>query len=94
MRRRSRLAVTFVALLTVGWSVVSAQPSGSALAADPEAELARTRAQLAEARSAQQSLAATLDQQRAKLVQLQRRSADLDAQLDLAEAELNEVTAE
>ena len=35
MRRRSRLAVTFVALLTVGWSVVTTQPSGSALAADP-----------------------------------------------------------
>jgi murein DD-endopeptidase MepM/ murein hydrolase activator NlpD len=94
MRRRSRLAVTFVALLTVGWSVVTTQPSGSALAADPEAELARTRAELADAQSTQQSLAATLDRQRAELEQLKRRSADLDAQLDVARAELEAVTAE
>jgi murein DD-endopeptidase MepM/ murein hydrolase activator NlpD len=94
MRRRSRLAVTFVALLTVGWSVVSTQPSGSALAADPQAELAKTRAQLADAQSAQQSLAATLERQRADLAQLERRSADLDVQLDLARAELQAVTAE
>ena len=94
MRRRSHLSVALVALLTVGWSVVSTQPSGSALAADPEAELAQTRAQLADARSAQQSLAATLDRQRAELAQLQRRSADLDAQLDVARAELEAVTAE
>ncbi|HEX7173204.1 MAG TPA: peptidoglycan DD-metalloendopeptidase family protein [Candidatus Limnocylindria bacterium] len=94
MRRRSRLAVTFVALLTVGWTVLTAQPSGSALAADPEAELARTRAELADAQSAQQSLQATLDHQRAELSQLQRRSADLDVQLDLARAELAAVTAE
>ena len=94
MRRRSRLAVTFVALLTVGWSVVTTQPSGSALAADPEAQLAETRAQLADAQSAQQALAATLERQRAELTQLQRRSADLDGQLDLARAELAAVTAE
>ena len=94
MRRRSHLAVALVALLTVGWSVVSTQPSGSALAADPEAALAKTRAQLADAQSAQQSLAATLDRQRAELAQLQRRSADLDSQLDLARAELEAVTAE
>ncbi len=94
MRRRSRLAVTFVALLTVGWSVVTTQPSGSALAADPEAELAKTRAELADAQSTQLSLAATLDRQRAELEQLKRRSADLDAQLDVARAELEAVTAE
>jgi murein DD-endopeptidase MepM/ murein hydrolase activator NlpD len=94
MRRRSHLAVALVALLTVGWSVVSTQPSGSALAADPEAELAQTRAQLADAQSAQQSLAATLDRQRAELAQLKRRSADLDTQLDIARAELQAVTAE
>ena len=70
MRRRSRLAVTFVALLTVGWSVVTTQPSGSALAADPEAELAETRAQLADAQSTQQSLAAALERQRTELAQL------------------------
>ncbi|MGI8658277.1 MAG: peptidoglycan DD-metalloendopeptidase family protein [Candidatus Limnocylindria bacterium] len=94
MRRRSRLAVTFVALLTVGWSVVTTQPSGSALAADPEAKLAETRAQFADAQSAQQSLAATLARQRTELSQLQRTSADLDSQLDLARAELEAVTAE
>jgi len=94
MRRRSHLAVTVVALLTVGWSVVTTQPSGSALAADPEAQLAETRAQLADAQSAQQSLAATLQHQRSELAQLQRTSADLDTQLDLARAELEAVTAE
>lgn len=94
MRRRSRLAVTFVALLTVGWSVVTTQPSGSALAADPEAELAKTRAQLADAKSTQQSLAAAIDRQRAELAQLERRSADLSTKLDLARAELAAVTAE
>jgi len=94
MRRRSHLAVTFVALLTVGWSVVTTQPSGLALAADPEAQLAETRAELADAQSAQQSLAATLQRQKTELSQLQRTSADLDGQLDLARAELEEVTAE
>jgi murein DD-endopeptidase MepM/ murein hydrolase activator NlpD len=94
MRRRSRLAVTFVALVTVGWSVVTTQPSGSALAADPQAQLAETRAQLADAQSAQQSLAATLSRQRAQLQQLQQRSADLDRQLDAATAELAAVSAE
>jgi murein DD-endopeptidase MepM/ murein hydrolase activator NlpD len=94
MRRRSRLAVTFVALVTVGWSAVTSQPSGSALAADPAAQLAETRAQLADAQSAQQTLAATLERQRAELTQLQGRSADLDVQLDIARAELEAVTAE
>jgi murein DD-endopeptidase MepM/ murein hydrolase activator NlpD len=94
MRRRSRLSVTFVALLTVGWSVATTQPSGSALAADPEAQLAETRAQLADAQSAQQSLAATLERQRNELAQLQATSVDLDSQLDLARAELEAVTAE
>ena len=94
MRRRSGLAVTFVALLTVGWTVFTAQPSGSALAADPEAELARTRAELADAQSAQQSLQAAIDRQRAELAQLERRSADLDVQLDVARAELAAVTSE
>ena len=94
MRRRSRLTVTFVALVTVGWSAVTSQPSGSALAADPAAQLAETRAQLADAQSAQQALAATLERQRAELTQLQGRSADLDVQLDVARAELEAVTAE
>ena len=94
MRRRSHLAVALVALVTVAWNVVTTQPSGSALAADPAAQLAETRAQLADAQSAQQSLAATLDRQRAELTQLQNRSAALDSQLDVARAELEAVTAE
>jgi murein DD-endopeptidase MepM/ murein hydrolase activator NlpD len=94
MRRRSSLAVTFVALLTVGWTVLTSQPGGSALAADPESELARTRAELADARSAQESLESALDRQRGELAALQRRSADLDTQLDIARAELSAVTAE
>ena len=94
MRRRSHLAVALVALVTVAWNVVTTQPSGSALAADPAAQLAETRAQLADAQSAQQSLAATLDRQRAELTQLQNRSAALDSQLDIARAELEAVTAE
>ncbi len=94
MRRRSHLAVALVALLTVGWFAVSSRPSGSALAADPNAELAATREQLADARSAQQSLAATLEQQRSELAALRDRSAQLGTQLDLARAELAVVTAE
>jgi murein DD-endopeptidase MepM/ murein hydrolase activator NlpD len=94
MRRRSHLVVAFVALVTVGWNVATTQPSGSALAADPQAELQRTRAQLADARSAQQALAATLDKQRSELASLQRRSAELGSALDLARAELAAVTAE
>jgi len=94
MRRRSRLTVTFVALVMVGWSAVATQPSGSALAADPAAQLAETRAQLADAQSAQQALAATLERQRVELSQLQGRSAELDGQLDIARAELEAVTAE
>ncbi len=94
MRRRSSLAVTFVALLTVGWTVLTSQPGGSALAADPESELARTRAELADAQSAQESLEAALDRQRGELAALERRSADLDTQLDIARAELSAVTAE
>jgi len=94
MRRRSHLIVTVVALVAVGWSAVTTQPSGSALAADPQAELAKTREKLADAKSAQQSLAATLEQQRSELASLQQRSAQLGSQLDLARAELAAVTAE
>jgi murein DD-endopeptidase MepM/ murein hydrolase activator NlpD len=94
MRRRSHLVIAFVALAAIGWNVVTTQPSGSALAADPQAELQRTRAQLADARSAQQALSATLQKQRSELASLQRRSADLDSALDLARAELAAVTAE
>jgi murein DD-endopeptidase MepM/ murein hydrolase activator NlpD len=94
MRRRSSLAVTFVALLTVGWSVVASQPGGSALAADPQSELDATRAALQDARASQRRLQDTLAQQRSELTQLERQSADLDSKLDLARAELAAVTAE
>jgi murein DD-endopeptidase MepM/ murein hydrolase activator NlpD len=94
MRRRSHLVVAIVALVTVGWNVVTTQPGGSALAADPEAALRRTRAQLADARSAQQALEATLDRQRSELAALQARSAELGTALDVARAELAAVTAE
>ena len=94
MRRRSHLVVTVVALVAVGWSAVTTQPSGSALAADPQAELAKTREQLADAQSAQQSLAAALDRQRSELASLRQRSAQLGNQLDVARAELAAVSAE
>jgi murein DD-endopeptidase MepM/ murein hydrolase activator NlpD len=94
MRRRSHLAVAFVALAAVGWNVVTTQPSGSALAADPQAELQRTRAHLADARSAQQALSATLEKQRSELASLQDRSKQLGSALDIARAELAAVTAE
>src|SRR4029453_17135516 len=94
MRRRSHLFVAFVALVTVGWNVVTTQPGGSALAADPQAELQRTRAQLADARTAQQALSATLQRQRSDLATLERRSNELDGALDLARAGPAAVTAE
>src|SRR6185503_5120548 len=94
MRRRSHLFVAFVALVTVGWNVVTTQPGGSALAADPQAELQQTRAQLADARTAQQALSATLQRQRSELADLERRSNELGTALDLARAELAAVTAE
>ena len=94
MRRRSHLFVAFVALVTVGWNVVTTQPGGSALAADPQAELQHTRAQLADARTAQQALSATLQRQRSELADLEHRSNQLGNALDLARAELAAVTAE
>jgi murein DD-endopeptidase MepM/ murein hydrolase activator NlpD len=94
MKRRSGLAVAFVALLTVGWTVVTTDPSDRALAADPQSELAETRAKLADAQSARAALAATLEQQRDELTQLRQHSAALDGQLDVARAELAAVNAE
>ncbi|MGZ8512004.1 MAG: peptidoglycan DD-metalloendopeptidase family protein, partial [Candidatus Limnocylindria bacterium] len=94
MRRRSRLSVTFVALVIVGWSVVTTQPSGSALAADPEAELAQTQQQLADAQSAQQSLEAAAARQRDQLAQLKSESSRLEGTLNAARAELQAVTNE
>ena len=94
MRRRSRLSVTFVALVIVGWSVVTTEPSGLALAADPEAELAQTQQQLADAQSAQQSLEAAAARQRDQLAQLKSESARLEGRLIAARAELQSVTNE
>lgn len=94
MRRRSLLTVLVVALLTVGWSVVTNPPGGSALAADPEAQLAATRAALEDARASQRRLQDTLAQQRAELAQLKSQSAELGNRLDTARAELAAVTAE
>jgi murein DD-endopeptidase MepM/ murein hydrolase activator NlpD len=94
MRRRSHLAVTLVALLTVGSSVVTTDPSGSARAADPQTELQRTQQQLAQAQATQQQLQSALEQQRAHLAQLQANSAQLSVQLAVARDELASVTAE
>jgi murein DD-endopeptidase MepM/ murein hydrolase activator NlpD len=93
MRRRSHLAVTLVALLTVGASIVTTTPRGSALAADPQHQLAATQAQLADARAARESLQARLDQQRGRLAELQVQAGNLASALDLARAELADVSA-
>lgn len=94
MRRRSGLAVAFVALLTVGWTVVSTHPGDHARAADPQSELAETKAKLADAKEAQSALSDTLARQRAELAELEDRSAELDGALDQARAELASTSAE
>ncbi len=93
MRRRSHLAVTLVALLTVGASIVTTTPRGSALAADPQHQLAATQAQLADAHAARESLQARLDQQRTRLAELQTEATDLASALDVARAQLADVTS-
>ena len=85
MSRRSRLAVTLLALVVVSLNVVSTTPRDSALAADPS---------LAEAQRQQQQLRDQVASQRATLDQLKAQSATLGTQLDAARAELGEVTAE
>lgn len=94
MRRRSHLAVTLVALLTVGASIVTTTPRGSALAADPQHQLAATQAQLADAQAARESLQARLDQQRGRLAELQTEASNLASALDVARAELADVTSQ
>jgi murein DD-endopeptidase MepM/ murein hydrolase activator NlpD len=84
MRRRSHLAITFVALVMVGTSFVSSTPRDQAQAADP----------LADALAQQQELEETLEQQRAALAELKATSATLAGRLNTAEAELAAVTAE
>lgn len=84
MKRRSPLAITLIALLMVGTSIVSPSPRDLAQAADP----------LAEAKAEQQALAAALEAQKASLAALKAESASLAIKLDLAKAELSAVTAE
>lgn len=84
MRRRSRLAVTLVALLTVSGLIVGGDPRDPVLAADP---ISRAKAERA-------SIERELDAQRTRLEDLRATSASLSSQLDQAEAELRNVTAE
>ena len=85
MTRRSRLTVTFVALVAVGFNVVSTTPRDPALAADPS---------LAQAQAQQQQLRQQIAAQRAQLAELSAQSATLGRQLDVAKAQLADVTAE
>jgi murein DD-endopeptidase MepM/ murein hydrolase activator NlpD len=84
MRRRSRLAVTLVALLAVGTSIVGTQPSGPAHAADP----------ISQAKARQEQLERTVRQQEQQLAELRAAGAQLSSSLKAAEAELSELTAE
>ena len=84
MRRRSHLAITLIALLMVGTSIVSSSPRDSAQAADP----------LADAKAQQNSLESTLSAQRAALAALKAKSNALAGKLGAAKAELAAVTAE
>jgi murein DD-endopeptidase MepM/ murein hydrolase activator NlpD len=84
MRRRSILAVTLIALLTAGTSIVTTTDRGPALAADP----------ISEAKARQSELQATLAAQRQQLADLESAAHELDVSLDIATAELADVTAE
>jgi murein DD-endopeptidase MepM/ murein hydrolase activator NlpD len=84
MRRQSRLAVTLIALLTVAGIVVSGDPHNQALAADP----------ISQAKADRAAIERELADQRARLDELQTTSFILSRQLDEAEAELANVTAQ
>jgi murein DD-endopeptidase MepM/ murein hydrolase activator NlpD len=84
MRRRTHLAITLLALVMVGSSLVSTSPRDLAQASDP----------LADAKAQQQALERALAQQRNQLSWLKATSAALSRKLDAAEAELAAVTAE
>ena len=84
MRRRTHLAITLLALVMVGSSLVTTSPRALAQASDP----------LADAKLQQQALERAIAQQRDQLSQLRETSAALSAQLDAAEAELAAVSAE
>ncbi|MEO8510880.1 MAG: peptidoglycan DD-metalloendopeptidase family protein [Chloroflexota bacterium] len=84
MRRRSILAVTLIALVTAGMSIVTTTDRGPALAADP----------ISEAKARQSELQATLAAQRQQLADLESAAHQLDVSLDVATAELADVSAE
>jgi murein DD-endopeptidase MepM/ murein hydrolase activator NlpD len=84
MRRRPHLAITLLALVMVGSSLVTTSPRDQAQASDP----------LADAKAQQQAMERALAEQRNQLSQLKATSASLTAQLNAAEAELAAVTAE
>jgi murein DD-endopeptidase MepM/ murein hydrolase activator NlpD len=84
MRRRSHLAVTLIALVMVGTSIVTTSPRDQAQAGDP----------LADAKAQQRALEATLSAQRAALATLKAKAATLGGKLDAAKAQLASVTAE
>ncbi|HLA64972.1 MAG TPA: peptidoglycan DD-metalloendopeptidase family protein [Candidatus Saccharimonadales bacterium] len=84
MRRRPHLAITLLALVMVGSSLVTTSPRDLAQASDP----------LADAKAQQLALEHALAQQRDQLSQLKATSAALSDQLSAAEAELASVTAE
>jgi murein DD-endopeptidase MepM/ murein hydrolase activator NlpD/archaellum component FlaC len=84
MKRRSRLAVTLVALLTVGVSLVGTQPRGPAHASEP----------ISQAKAQQQELERTVRQQEQRLADLRAAGAQLSTSLRIAETELEDLTAE
>ena len=84
MRRRSHLAITLVALLMVGVSIVPTSPRDSAQAADP----------LADAKAQKLALQRSLSAQRATLDALKARSAMLAGKLADAKNQLAAVSAE
>lgn len=84
MRRRARLTVTLLTLVTLAGSFVGSSPRDLALAADP---ISRARAQKA-------SIESQLADQRARLASLKASAASLEGQLDQAEAELRRVTSQ
>lgn len=84
MRRRARLTVTLLALVTLAGSFVGSSARDLALAADP----------ISEAKAQKASIEAQLADQRARLASLQASAASLSDQLDAAQAALAQVNAE
>src|SRR6188472_4311050 len=84
MRRRSRLAVTLVTLVTAAGMIVGGDPRDPVLAADP----------IQQAKAERASIQSELADQRVRLDELRAKSSQLADQLDLAEAELADITAE